>query len=211
MSESFRGRYSHGRRHSSRGGRRGYGKSPGGTSSGGGTDRDAYVGGRGSTGGDGGEGPGSTNFPTSWQDFPSQEDIKQKRKELEIAMQSQTIQANDPLFVPSELDVQTLLAAISKIEKKEQVQVASQRLTPKDESRPPNFSPTRGNGRLSKVLDSLANLCVSQTQHEVIATALRVDNKAQSIELIIASNTDVQTSTVAHLQKMWKILQRYLP
>src|SRR5436305_2230154 len=57
-------------------------------------------------------------------------------------------------------------------------------------------------------VDSLANLCVSKTSHEVIATAVRVDNKAKSIELIVVSNTDVPDSTLAHVQEIWKTLKR---
>jgi hypothetical protein len=110
------------------------------------------------------------------------------------------------MFRPSQSDVHDLLAAIAKIERREQMQITSQRLTPKDQSHEPNSSPTRQPWRLSKVLDSLANLCVSETNHEVIATALRVDYKAESIELMIASNTNVQDSTVAHLREIWKTL-----
>src|SRR6266516_4913363 len=122
---------------------------------------------------------------------------------LEIAEQSGTRKAKGPIFKPSPLDIQYLLAAIAKIETKEQTQVTLERLTPKEETFQPDFSPTR-----AKVLDSLANLCVSKTSHEVIATAVRVDNKAESIELIIASNTDVPNSIVAQLQEIWKTLKR---
>ena len=125
-------------------------------------------------------------------------------------MQSLTREVEGPIFTPSQSDIQELLAAIAKIEKKEQLQVASQRLTVKDEVHQPHFSSTRGKWRLSKVLDSLANLCVSKTNHEVIATALRVDKKAQSVQMIIASNTDVPSSTVDHLQEIWKTLTRIL-
>ena len=122
--------------------------------------------------------------------------------------QRRTRRVIGPSFTPSQLDVQNLLAAISKIERKEKSQVALQRLTPRDEGNPPRFSPRRQHWRLAKSLDSLANLCVSETNHEVIATALRVDYKAESIELIVASNTNVQDSTVSHLQEIWRTLQR---
>jgi hypothetical protein len=123
-------------------------------------------------------------------------------------MKSHTRVVEGSIFTPSQSDVQDLLAAITKIEKKEQTQVVSERLTRKDEHHEPRSSPTRQGWRLSKVLDSLANLCVSETNHEVIATALRVDYQAGSIELIIASNTNVQVSTAAHLQEIWKTLQQ---
>jgi hypothetical protein len=112
-------------------------------------------------------------------------------KELEIVIRGRTGVVEGPEFIPSQSDVQNLLAAIFKIETKEK--------TPKDEGYQPKYSPTRKNWRLSKVLDSLANLCVSKTKHEVISIALQVDDKANKIELIIASNTNVQSSILVHL------------
>jgi len=106
------------------------------------------------------------------------------------------------MFTPEQSDVHDLIAAISKIEKKELSHVASNRRTQKDDE-----YLTRRNWRLSKVLDSIANLCVSETKHEVIATALRVHDKAKMIELIIASNDTVKPSTEAHLRKMWTLLK----
>ena len=126
-------------------------------------------------------------------------------------MKNRTRVVKGLIFTPSQSDVQDLLAAIAEIERKEQTQVASERLTLKDEGHQPRSSPTQQNRRLSKALNSLANLCVSEVKHEVIATALRVDYKAGSIELIMASNTDVQDSTVAHLQEIWKTLQQLSP
>ena len=123
-------------------------------------------------------------------------------------MNKPTRVATGPDFTPSPSDAQNLLAAIAKIEKKVRIQVAPQFLTPNDKRNEPYFSPTRQNWRLSKVLDSLANLCVFEPDHEVIATALRVDDNAGSVELIIASNTDVQDFTVTHLQEIWKTLQQ---
>jgi hypothetical protein len=108
--------------------------------------------------------------------FPPPKELQEK-----AAMQKRTRVVEGPTSMPSQLDVQDLLAAIAKIERKEQTQVASQRLTPKDESHKPRSSPTRRRLRLSKVLDSLANLCISETNHEVIATALRIKYKAGSI------------------------------
>ena len=121
---------------------------------------------------------------------------------------SGTKEVKGSIFTPSQSDVHDLIAAIAKIEKKEQSHIASDRLTPKDMVHQPVYSQTRENWRLSKVLDSIANLCVSETNHEVIATALRVHDKAQTIELIIASNTDIKSSTLNHLQDMWKVLKK---
>jgi OTT_1508-like deaminase len=144
----------------------------------------------------------------NWQDFPPREEHQTGVVQQMEKQQRLTRRVIGSSFTPSQLDVQNLLAAISKIERKERSQVALQRLTPRDEGNPPHFSPTQQHWRLAKSLDSLANLCVSETNHEVIATALRVDYKAESIELIVASNTNVQDSTVSHLQEIWRTLQR---
>jgi hypothetical protein len=52
-------------------------------------------------------------------------------------MQKRTRVVEGPIFTPSKSDVQDLLAAIAKIKRKEQTQVVSQRLTPKDEHHEP--------------------------------------------------------------------------
>jgi len=134
--------------------------------------------------------------------------VRRHKEQMETKGQSGTREAKHPNFTPSESDVHELIAAIAKIEKKEQSHVASDRLTPQDEDNQPASSPTRENWRLSKVLDSIANLCVSETNHEVIATALRIHNNTQLIELIIASNTNVESSTAIHLVDMWKLLKQ---
>ena len=149
----------------------------------------------------------STNF--SWGGIGPKKELEEKAAQAQQEeMQKRTRVAEGPVFTPSRSDVQDLLAAIAKLERKEKTQVVSQRQTPKDEDHRPHSSPTGQNWRLAKVLDSLANLCVSETNHEVIATALRVDYKKRSIELIVASNTEVQDSTVKHLRKIWETLQR---
>jgi hypothetical protein len=160
-------------------------------------------------GGCGGDAGGSDHVTDnfSWQDFSSTQELREEAERRE-AMKIPTRVAKGSIFTPSESDVHHLLAAISKIERKEKTQVALQRLTPKDEDFEPRSSPTRQRWRLAKVLDSLANLSASKTNHEVIATALRVDHRARSIELIIASNANVPDPTVAHLQKIWETLQQ---
>jgi len=129
--------------------------------------------------------------------------------EIRRKEQSGKREVEGPMFAPELSDVHDLIAAISKIEKKELSHVAiSDHRTQKDDEHQPDFSPTRENWRLSKVLDSIANLCVSETKHEVIATALRVHDKAKMIELIIASNDTVKPSTEAHLRRMWTLLKK---
>ena len=202
MSGNFRGGRGHGGRGGGRGGDRGgdRGGGRGGRGHGGrGGDRGSDRGGHGVS--------GHVPARSPWQDLPPPKELQEKAAR-EIAMKNRTRVVEGPIFTPSQSDVHDLLAAIAKIERKEQTHVASQRLTPKDDDHQPSSSPTRQNWRLSKVLDSLANLCVSEANHEVIATALRVDYRAGSIELIIASNTGVQDSTVAHLQEIWKTLEQ---
>ena len=123
--------------------------------------------------------PPPPSTEVDWEDIYRQMEDKERP--------SDTREVEFRHFTPSQSDVQNLIAAIAKIEKKERTYVTSDRRTEKDEANPPASSPTRKDWRLSKVLDSIANLCVSETKHEVIATALRVHNKAELIELIIAS------------------------
>jgi len=146
-----------------------------------------------------------TNLPADWQDVERhKQQLTENRAKKRM---SGTREVKGPMFAPGPSDVQELIAAIAKIEQKEKLLVASDRLTSKDERHQPACSPTRENWRLSKVLDSIANLCVSETNHEVIATALRVDDNAQSIEVIVASNYEVKSSTQDHLRQMWNALQ----
>jgi len=153
----------------------------------------------------GGGHAGVQNLPVDWEDVHRH---KQQMETQEKERPSGTREVERRDFTPSQSDVHELIAAIAKIEKQELAHVPSDRLTPKDEVHQPAYSPTREDWRLSKVLDSIANLCVSETNHEVIATALRVHNEAKSIELIIASNTNIKPSTVGHLQDMWKLLRK---
>ena len=220
MSENFRGGHGHGG-----GGGGGSGDGGGGSGSrrrrrrrrhrggggdGGGGGASGDGGGEGASGDGGGGGGGAsghvtTNSPSQY--IPSLSP-KEQREKRQTEMKNRTRVVEGPLFKPSQSDVQDLLAAISKIERKVQTQAALQRRTPEEDRDPqPLFSPTRENWRLSKVLDSLANLCVSKANHEVIATAIRLDHNARFIELIIASNTDVQDSTTVHLGKIWETLQ----
>ncbi|KAN0073923.1 hypothetical protein V8E54_007860 [Elaphomyces granulatus] len=68
------------------------------------------------------------------------------------------------------------------------------------------YSPIQNNPRrLVPVLDSIANLCVRDPYHEVVAVALRIHN---DVELITAANSDVSSATEIHLKNLWKALQQ---
>ena len=147
----------------------------------------------------------SSYMAVPFKKFTSSVFKRRPQPQTTVAMETQeterpsgTREVNRPIFTPSLSDVHELIAAIAKIETKEQ----------KDKDHQPSSSPARNYRRLSKVLDSIANLCVSETHHEVIATAFRVHNKAESIELIIASNTNIKSSTEDHLRDMWKVLKK---
>ncbi|KAL2010666.1 hypothetical protein VTN00DRAFT_6473 [Thermoascus crustaceus] len=95
-------------------------------------------------------------------------------------------------------DIHDLLAAINKIEKRDRRQVPASRAGP-------THHPRR---IITEVLDSLASLCVSQEKHEVIATALRVNTQARSLELMVAANGDIPTVISSHLKEIWNLLRR---
>jgi len=120
---------------------------------------------------------------------------KQQMKKAE--MPSGTREVKGPPFTPKPSDVQELIAAITKIEQKEASHVVNQASL-----RPGKF------GVYQRYLTPSLIFACPKRNHEVIATALRVDNKAQSIELIIASNTNVNPSTRTHLQTMWELLRQ---
>lgn len=106
--------------------------------------------------------------------------------------------------VPSPKDIAELLAAICKIEQLDQLQIPAHRV----ELENPANSPTQAPRRFAEVLDSLATLGVSQVQHEVIATGLRVDDRRKSIEIIVATNTNVHPATSKHIKDMWEFMTR---
>jgi hypothetical protein len=99
--------------------------------------------------------------------------------------------------------IQGLLAAINKIEKRDQSQ-----LVPPDYSKAsPLNAPTHLARRVAEVLDALAFLLVSRAKHEVIATALRVDNQNQTVEVMVAANADVPQDTVHNLKTIWDSIE----
>jgi hypothetical protein len=99
-------------------------------------------------------------------------------------------------------DIQHLLAFIARTQQKPNFH--EERLTRKDEI--PSNSPIQKNPRrLVPLLDSIANLCVKDPHHEVVAVALRAHNR---VELIITTNTNVPQATVNHLNNLWNVLQQ---
>src|SRR6266516_1923896 len=100
------------------------------------------------------------------------------------------------------MDIQHLLAFIARTGQKPNVHEI--RLTKKDET--PSYSPIQNSPRrLAPVLDSIANLCVREPYHEVVAVALRVHN---DVYLIITTNSHVPSATVNHLHNLWKALKQ---
>ena len=59
--------------------------------------------------------------------------------------------------------------------------------------------------RLEVVLDTLANVCISNPHHEVLAVGLRYTTKS-GVQLTIAGNSGVPSSTVEHLRELWGLL-----
>ena len=59
--------------------------------------------------------------------------------------------------------------------------------------------------RLAAILDTLANICISQPHHEVLAVGLRYARNS-GVQLAITGNSDVPTGTVNHLKRLWGIL-----
>lgn len=70
----------------------------------------------------------------------------------------------------------------------------------------PDF-PTAQPSLLSKVLDSLANVCVSQSQKEVVVTAIRLDIAENSVNIFIASNYTVPRTTIDYVIRIWDLLK----
>ncbi|KAK2802655.1 hypothetical protein FQN50_007263 [Emmonsiellopsis sp. PD_5] len=96
-------------------------------------------------------------------------------------------------------DIQNLIAAIAKLEKRDRAQPQS--------NVPPLSSAARVPRRLTKLLDSLAGLFVSNADHEVIATAVRVGKISQKITVMISSNTTIPPATCEHATWIWRALR----
>ena len=65
---------------------------------------------------------------------------------------------------------------------------------------------TENNHRLSRILDSIANIAISQTRGEVVAVAAQIIKT--DIRLIVASNDTLPDSTIAYLVEIWNILKQ---
>ncbi len=63
-----------------------------------------------------------------------------------------------------------------------------------------------GSHRLSRILDSIANISISQARSEVYALA--VQETKTHIKLIVASNNIVPAPTITYLTNVWAILKR---
>lgn len=68
------------------------------------------------------------------------------------------------------------------------------------------ISSNEGRHRLTRILDSIANICISQSKGEVVAVALQISN--MDIRLIVASNASLPGSTITYLEEIWKILKQ---
>lgn len=65
---------------------------------------------------------------------------------------------------------------------------------------------TEGNHRLTCILDSIANICVSGSKGEVVAAAVQISKL--DIRMIVASNDTLPTSTITYLEEIWNILKQ---
>lgn len=65
---------------------------------------------------------------------------------------------------------------------------------------------TEGNHRLTRILDSIANISVSGSKGEVVAAAVQI--RKLDIRLMVASNDTLPQSTITYLEEIWNILER---
>ncbi|OJJ43557.1 hypothetical protein ASPZODRAFT_19280 [Penicilliopsis zonata CBS 506.65] len=109
---------------------------------------------------------------------------------------------------PSSSDFQFLLAAIQKVEQRDKIQAPGRRVQVDDEGQPqvPANSPIGNPLRLRPVLDALASLCVSKPRGEVVAIAMECAADT-SVTFRVATNSEVPTATVNHLQSMLRKMQ----
>lgn len=137
--------------------------------------------------------------------YPRQVDRQQIQKEMENTRKARQIPGS---VEPS--DIEELLAAISKYEARDKLQIPADHSmrhvsgVPEPLPSPTNHRPWR----VAVILDSLAALLTARPKHEVIATALRVDTNSKTIEFLLASNDDVPPKTISHLTRMWTALSQ---
>ena len=65
---------------------------------------------------------------------------------------------------------------------------------------------TENNHRLTRILDSTANIAISQTKGEVVAVAAQIIKT--NIRLIVASNDTLPDSKITYLVEIWNILKQ---
>ncbi|OJD11812.1 hypothetical protein AJ78_07494, partial [Emergomyces pasteurianus Ep9510] len=145
--------------------------------------------------------------PDNVAGYPRQVDVSPQVERAIEQRQQEDLRLPKPFEKPGTAsDIQNLIAAIGKLEKRDRAQLPSNRYSLDTKEIVPLSSPTRVPGRLTKLLDSLAGLLVSNANHEVIATALRVDATAEKITINISSNTAVTTATCEHAKWIWTAL-----
>lgn len=137
---------------------------------------------------------------------PGQQDIEKEKRPFRQEFEKETRESrHKPLPLPQDLSL--LLAAISKLEKRDGLRVPAP-TSIQSEHRIPEFSNTSYPCRLMEVLDSLATLSVSQPKHEVLALALRVRGSEQKVELLLSGNTEIQSATHKHLSDIWSFMKK---
>ncbi|KAJ9299939.1 hypothetical protein DTO271G3_2823 [Paecilomyces variotii] len=149
---------------------------------------------------------GSSTPTVDMGEFPRQQDLTEAVRDLEADFADETMKPSVPPPRPTSEGVSELLAAIYKLEKRDHIQAEPSRREanlPTSPSHPPIDAPKR----VAEIVDSLANLSVSQPKHEVIAVALRVDSRSHSMELIVSGNSDIPSSTLDHLRFIWTSLK----
>lgn len=65
---------------------------------------------------------------------------------------------------------------------------------------------TEGNHRLTRILDSIANISISPSKGEVVAAAVQISG--MDLKLIVASNNSLPDSTTTYLKEIWDILKQ---
>jgi hypothetical protein len=109
-------------------------------------------------------------------------------------------------IVPNEDDIHNLLAFANHLYGQELKHSPLERLTTHNAANQPLVYPTHHPWRLSKVIDSLANICVAQASGEIIAAAFR--SAGNDLEIIVASNGTVPHDTLDYLVTIWDLLRK---
>lgn len=130
-----------------------------------------------------------------------------RQADIQAAMEtSNRIPVNVPQFMNEDWDIYSTLAFMNYVQSAER-NYTMDRITPHDASHEPLNSPTRQPWRLSKFLDSLASICMSSPQKEIVATAIRYDHGKKSVEVLLSTNSTVPKATIDHVIRVWHILK----